>query len=224
MAMWLCGYLCGYVWGGGVSISQEGGVGDGSVGGWGWGGGWVGGREGRCDVTTPKPPPPPRHTCDVQEWKKQFPYENHRITYWKTYGHRWAIFMVNVRKRCAQKLRRFFLLQFELLTFRFAFGGNQTTQFSWFLDFGDPQGPLFVDLNENKRATLLVKKPPEATAKTTRRASLILMSFQKFTFMLCFNIWWWLSGACREIRRSSKGNRRPFGGSLLGNCSASIWL
>ena len=77
--------------------------------------------------------------------------------------------------------------------------------------------------NKNKRATLLVGKPPEATAKTTRRTSLILMGFQKFTFIICFNICWWLAGGCSESRRSSKGNRRPFGGGCRMECSTLFW-
>ena len=44
-------------------------------------------------------------------------------------GHFVAIVMVNLWKRYAQKLHKIILLQFELITFRFAYGRNQNSSF-----------------------------------------------------------------------------------------------
>ena len=47
-----------------------------------------------------------------------------RQTYFGEFCHFWATFMVDLWKRYASKLRRITLLQFGLITFRFADGGS----------------------------------------------------------------------------------------------------
>ena len=74
---------------------------------------------------------------DANTLKTQTPYawaqlgfwgksqENHRKHYWKNDGNCWVIFMVNLRKRYGQKLRRIILLHFWLITFRFGDGRDR---------------------------------------------------------------------------------------------------
>ena len=48
-----------------------------------------------------------------------------------------AIFIINFKKRVAQKLRRIILLHYGLVTFRFRFGKIEKSSLSWFSDLAD---------------------------------------------------------------------------------------
>ena len=81
--------------------------------------------------------------------------ENHRKTDCKTYDHFWDIVMVNLWKRYAQKLHIIILLQFELVTFRFACGRTLKPLISMILGFSD--------VSLNPKAIIFIVGPPDTS-------------------------------------------------------------
>ena len=59
----------------------------------------------------------------------------------------WVLFMVSLWKIYGQKIHRIILLQVGLITFLFYYARDRKPRFSWFLDFGRPWEPWFVDLD-----------------------------------------------------------------------------